>query len=82
MKLQFTLDELSSLRTRLLVSTTKIITYSMYIYAKLCTRVYFEYSLRANQHTKLDRTMLFTRQIFASECDMLPLRGTVYVTDF
>ena len=27
-------------------------------------------TLRANQHTKLNRAMLFTQQIFTSECDV------------
>ena len=44
------------------------------VHAKLCAQFYFKYSLpvllQTNLHTKLDRGMLFTRQIFARECDV------------
>ena len=59
------------------MSATKTITYSTYVHAKSCTRVYFEYSslysfecLASDQHTKLNRAMLFTPQIFVSKCDI------------
>ena len=38
-------------------------------------------ALRANQHTKLNRAMLFTQQIFASECEVasLPYLSKLYI---
>ena len=74
MKLLFALDKLSSLLVCLRLSLRLSLTVCAYVHAKSCTRVYFKYSLhvllQANLHIKLDQGMLFTREIFASKCDV------------
>ena len=79
MKLQFTLDKLSSLlvylclplRLSCTVSIVRTYMQDRALEFTSSTRHFTASSaLQVNQHMKLDQAMLFTRQIFASECNI------------
>ena len=83
MKLQFTLDELSSLLVYLYLPLRLSRTVHMHMQNRALgfissTRHFTASSiLRANRHTKLDQAMLFTRQNLRASAT-LPLSGTVH----
>ena len=76
MKLQFILDELSSLLVYLCLPLRLSHTVCMYMQNHALefissTRHFTASSvLQANQHTKLNQAMLLTQQIFVSECNI------------